>query len=281
MQTISDIQAIRNQVATWKSTKDSVALVPTMGHLHEGHYSLIEIAKSHATKVIVSIFVNPIQFNQPRDFEQYPRTLSSDLDALKELHIDAVFAPNENDIYPNGANNAPRIRVPGLSHQYCGQYRPGHFDGVCTVVTKLFNIISPDYAVFGQKDYQQLLIIRRLVEEFNLDIDIISGKTFREDNGLAMSSRNSHLSSEEKILASALYNILKVTKAEFTMDKIDHLEEQAIQQLELKGLKVDYFSIRDARDLGSISKSTQNVVVLSAVWLGDTRLIDNILFPIP
>lgn len=281
MHTFSDIQKLRHQISTWRDKGKSIALVPTMGHLHEGHFSLIDIAKSHADIVIVSIFINPTQFNQSKDFEQYPRTLSSDLDSVKNLHIDAVFTPEEKDIYPNGPSNAPLIHIPELSEHFCGKFRPGHFDGVCTVVAKLFNIISPDIAVFGEKDYQQLLIIRRLIEEFHFNITIIAGQTIRDDRGLALSSRNSHLTSNEKNVASTLINVLNNTKAEFSADSIEHLENQAIQQLENASLKVEYFSIRDARNLKSITKSTENVVILSAIWLRDIRLIDNLLFPLP
>ena len=281
MHTFSDIRKLRHQISTWRDEGKSIALVPTMGHLHEGHFSLIDIAKSHADIVIMSIFINPTQFNQSKDYEQYPRTLSSDLDSVKNLHIDAVFTPEEKDIYPNGASNAPLIHIPELSEQFCGEFRPGHFDGVCTVVAKLFNIISPDIAVFGEKDYQQLLIIRRLVEEFHFNITIIAGQTIRDDRGLALSSRNSHLTSDEKKIASTLINVLNNTKDEFSADSIEHLENQAIQQLENASLKVEYFSIRDARNLKPITKSTENVVVLSAIWQRDIRLIDNLLFPLP
>ena len=281
MHTFSDIQKLRHQISTWRDEGKSIALVPTMGHLHEGHFSLIDIAKSHADKVIMSIFINPTQFNQSKDYEKYPRTLSSDLDSVKNLHIDAVFTPKEKDIYPNGPSNAPLIHIPELSEQFCGEFRPGHFDGVCTVVAKLFNIISPDIAVFGEKDYQQLLIIRRLVEEFHFNIAIIAGQTIRDDRGLALSSRNSHLTSDEKKIASTLINVLNNTKDEFSADSIEHLENQAIQQLENASLKVEYFSIRDARNLKPITKSTENVVVLSAIWQRDIRLIDNLLFPLP
>ena len=281
MQTFSDISSIRQQVSAWQSTNEAVALVPTMGHLHEGHVSLFNIAKSHASKVIVSIFVNPLQFNQPDDFEHYPRTLNSDLEILKNLPVDAVFMPHDNEIYPNGTDKAPLIQIPELSDRFCGQFRPGHFDGVCTVVTKLFNIVSPNYAVFGEKDYQQLLIIRRLVEEFNFNINIIAGETLREDSGLAMSSRNSHLSREENEIAPMFYSVLSETKNNFANHNTEQLERTAAQQLEQAGMKVEYFSIRDAENLQFISKSTKKVVILSAIWLGDTRLIDNVLFPLP
>ena len=281
MHTYTDIKTIQDKISAWKKENKRIVLVPTMGHLHDGHFSLINLAKSHADKIVVSIFINPTQFNQPKDFDRYPRTLSSDLTALKALHVDAVFTPDVKDIYPYGPENAPLIHIPKISEEFCGKFRPGHFDGVCTVVSKLFNIITPDDAVFGEKDYQQLLIIHRLVEEFNYNINLIAGKTIRESNGLAMSSRNSHLTADENKLASSLFKSLQNTKAQFSIDSIEPLENQAIEQLEGNGLKVEYFSIRDAKNLSSITKSTEKVVVLSAIWLRDTRLIDNLLFPLP
>jgi pantoate--beta-alanine ligase len=251
-----------------------------MGHLHAGHLSLIEIAKTHATRVIVSIFVNPIQFNQVSDFERYPRTLEDDLKKLKSLNIDIAFTPSQNDLYPNGTSQPAKIIIPDLTEVLEGHYRPGHFEGVCTVVCKLFNIINPDIAVFGRKDYQQLLIIRRMVEDLNFNIKILAGDTQREDDGLAMSSRNSHLNHDQRQLAAHIFNVLTQTKDHFSTN-VAALEQTAVSSLTQMGFNVEYFAIRDANNLQDISQHTENIVVLVAAWLGDIRLIDNLLFPMP
>ena len=251
-----------------------------MGHLHEGHVSLIELARQKATRTVVSIYINPLQFNIEDDFKHYPRSLENDLKILNDLKVDAVFNPEDKELYPKGHQLAPLIKIPELGKEFCGQYRPGHFDGVCTVVAKLFNIVSPHVAVFGKKDYQQLLIIQRMVADLNFDLEIIAGETRRDNDGLALSSRNTHLSTQERAIAPALNNSLKRVKDNFTPTNISQQEVTAINQLESTGLKVEYLGIRDAQNLQPINNSTKNVVVLAAVWLGKTRLIDNILFPL-
>lgn len=281
MKIFSACEAIRDHINQYKSAHESVALVPTMGHLHDGHTSLIELAKTKATRVIVSIFINPIQFNQTSDYERYPRTLNDDLEKLRQLNTDAVFTPDLDELYPQGTAHTPKIIIPQLGESLEGQYRPGHFDGVCTVVCKLFNIIAPDVAVFGAKDYQQLLIIRRMAQDLNFNINIICGTTQREADGLAMSSRNSHLSGAQRTLAPKLFSALQQAKDQFSSNDIKTLEEKGAAELEQHGFRVEYFSILDAENLQPITQGTDNAVVLVAAWLGDTRLIDNLLFPIP
>lgn len=281
MKILSTCDAIRDLSKQYKSDNEKIALVPTMGHLHAGHISLIELAKSKASKVIVSIFINPIQFNQSSDYEKYPRTTKNDIDILSRLNIDAVFTPPPEEIYPSGTNVIPKIYIPQLADILEGKHRPNHFEGVCTVVCKLFNIINPNIAVFGEKDYQQLLIIQRMTSDLDFDIEIVSGQTQREQNGLAMSSRNSLMSTEQQTLAAQIHNELQQVKAQFSTKNTQSLEEKATTSLEKNGFRVEYFSLRDADNLQAISQDSENVVILTAVWLGDTRLIDNLLFPMP
>lgn len=281
MQVISDPELIRAQTRQWRGQNQAIALVPTMGHLHAGHLSLVKLAQSRADRVVVTIFVNPLQFDQVEDLARYPRSLQSDLEQLHGLKVDAVFTPQASDLYPEGLEQAPRIHIPQLDQEFCGRYRPGHFAGVCTVVAKLFNLLSPDIAVFGRKDYQQLLIIKRMVATLNFDITIIAGDTQRESDGLAMSSRNSNLDSEKRALAPQLYQILKEIPAKYSDNQIDALETAYAQKLVQAGFTCEYLAIRDAEQLQTIDQNTTNIVVLVAVWLGATRLIDNILFPRP
>ena len=281
MKIFSECQTIRKQIHLYQAQKETIALVPTMGHLHRGHVSLIELAKTKASRVIVSIFVNPIQFNQASDFNRYPRTLEDDINTLRELNIDALFIPEQDELYPHGIEQIPKITIPELSEIFEGQFRPSHFDGVCTVVSKLFNIITPDIALFGEKDYQQLLIIQRMTDDLNFNIRIVPGKTQRESNGLAMSSRNSHLTSEQREQAAQIYSILKHTEDQFSIKNIPQLEVDASSLLEQHGFNIEYFSIRDSSNLQPVSQHTESIVVLVAAWLGETRLIDNILFPAP
>jgi pantoate--beta-alanine ligase len=278
MNIIADCVQIHAQTQAWKSAHQKVALVPTMGNLHDGHLSLVRQAKTLADRVIVSIYVNALQFNQQEDFKNYPRTLADDLEKLEMLEVDVVFMPDEQDLYPYGIQQAPRIFIPELSKEFCGKYRPGHFEGVCTVVTKLFNLTLPDIAVFGQKDYQQLLIIRRMTEELCFNIEISAGNTVREADGLAMSSRNNHLSDELRALAPRLYSTLCWARNEFDINRINDIELKAKNTIEKQGFKYEYLSIRDADTLQEIKQNSKNYVVLAAAWLGKTRLIDNIVF---
>ena len=278
MKVYSEAEQIRKTIYSWKDKNEKIVLVPTMGHLHEGHISLIKLAQSLGQRVIVSIFINPIQFNQESDFDRYPRTIDSDLEKLGELSVDAVYTPSSESLYPHGTQSAPKILIPVLAEEFDGLFRPGHFEGVCTVVCKLFNILSPDVAVFGNKDYQQLLIIRRLVSDLNFNINIVAGETKREADGLAMSSRNTHLTPEQRTIASHLYASLNHINTQFSMDQIHSLEQSARENLDEIGMKVEYLSIRDASNLQAINNNTNEIVVLAAAWLGDTRLIDNVLF---
>ena len=269
---------MRAQANAWRWQRQKIALVATMGHLHSGHISLIEIAKKNAARTVVSIYINPLQFNDKDDFADYPRSLARDLEILENLKIDGVFKPADEALYPQGHGCAPLINIPRLSEQFCGQYRPGHFDGVCTVVAKLFNIISPHVAVFGKKDYQQLLIIQRLAAGLNFDLSIIGGETRREADGLALSSRNTHLSVEHRAIAPGLYEELKQAKHRFSGSGINAQEKTATERLQKRGLRVEYLHICDADNLQPPTDATKNIVILAAVWLGRTRLIDNILF---
>lgn len=278
MDIIADCVQVHAQTRAWKSARQKVALVPTMGNLHDGHLSLIRQAKTHADRVIVSIYVNALQFNQQEDFKNYPRTLEDDLKKLEMLEVDVVFTPDEQDLYPYGVPQAPRIFIPDLTKEFCGKFRPGHFEGVCTVVTKLFNLTLPDIAVFGQKDYQQLLIIRRLAEELYFNTEISAGETVREADGLAMSSRNNHLSDEQRALAPQLYSTLCWVRNEFELNHINDIESKAKNIIEKQGFKSEYLNIRDADSLQEINQNTKNYVVLAAAWLGKARLIDNIVF---
>ena len=281
MNVISELAQMRAQVNQWRKNNESIALVPTMGHLHAGHCSLIELAQTRAQHVVVTIFINPLQFNQKEDLERYPRTLSSDLKKLNTMKVDTIFTPADVDLYPQGTELAPRIHVPELSEIFCGEFRPGHFSGVCTIVAKLFNLVCPDIAVFGSKDYQQLLIIRRMTESLNFEINIVAGNTIREPDGLALSSRNALLTPEQRALAPHLYQTLLEIQQGFSISTIEPLENAAKKTLDSLGIQTEYVAIRDAENLRDITQATDNIVVLAAVWLGSVRLIDNILFPRP
>ncbi|HKF93121.1 MAG TPA: pantoate--beta-alanine ligase [Gammaproteobacteria bacterium] len=278
MLTIIDVQTLRAQLMEWRRQEARIALVPTMGNLHAGHMSLIEQARSRAPRVVVSIFVNPMQFDRVEDLATYPRTLEEDCRKLRELDTDIVFTPAAKAVYPHDMKNITRVEVPGLSSILEGTSRPGHFTGVATVVAKLLNITQPNIAMFGEKDYQQLLIIRRMVADLNLPVDIVGLPTVREPNGLAMSSRNRQLTAEERTQASGLYAVLKCISDRIRGGErayID-LEQQARCDLIGQGFRPDYFSVRRASDLASPAVCDQNLVVVAAAWLGRVRLIDNI-----
>lgn len=278
MYVVTESTQLRSLVKQWQQTQNKIALVPTMGHLHDGHMSLVNIAQSKAQKTIATIFVNPLQFNQQKDLVNYPRSLDADLQKLAAAKVDLVFAPSAGELYPRGDQLAPRIEIPRLADEFCGLYRPGHFAGVCTVVAKLFNLCSPDIAIFGEKDYQQLLIIKQLVRDLNFDIKIYAGATIRETDGLALSSRNALLGKQERSCAAQLYATLLAIKNNFSTDNLAELEDQAKSTLLAAGLRPEYLAIRDAENLLKITQLTENIVVLGAAWLGDTRLIDNLRF---
>jgi pantoate--beta-alanine ligase len=282
MQTITTIAELRETILSWKADGARIALVPTMGNLHEGHLRLVQEAHTNADHIVVSIFVNPMQFADASggDFNQYPRTLEADEKKLSDLgvEVDIVFTPSVEEVYPNGLENETRIEVPGLSDILCGEFRPGHFTGVATVVAKLFNMVQPDVAVFGEKDFQQLLVIRRMVSDLCFPIEIIGLPTVREHDRLAMSSRNHYLSPEEREKAAMLNHVLLEVKHSIKDGSRDYadLENSAMQKLEAAGFKPEYFSVRRAEDLQLPSIDDHDLVVLAAAWLGKARLIDNI-----
>jgi pantoate--beta-alanine ligase len=262
-----------------------IAFVPTMGNLHEGHLNLVSIAKQHANCVVVSIFVNPLQFGPNEDLGRYPRTLDADCDQLEKLGVNIVYAPSVAEMYPGfdgkSLNQTITVTPPPIASELCGASRPGHFAGVATVVTKLFNIVQPNVAVFGKKDFQQLHIIRKLVNQLNFPIDIISGETIREAGGLAMSSRNGNFSDAEKKQAVQLYLTLRQMIEAIKLNQLDFatIEKNATAQLEKRGWVVDYMSIRSSATLRAVSnKDVGNLVALGAASLNGTRLIDNIEF---
>ena len=278
MQTARTIEALRQAVAAWRREGRRIALVPTMGNLHAGHLRLVEAVRGRADVVIVSIFVNPLQFDRPDDLKAYPRTLEEDRRQLEALGVDLLFVPAEDEVYPPGGGGT-RVEVPELSEILEGRSRPGHFSGVATVVSKLFNLAQPDVAVFGEKDFQQLLVIRRLAADLNVPVEILGVPTVRESDGLAMSSRNGYLSAEERQRAPALYRALKQLADALERGERDygHLEREAVETLMEAGFRPDYVSVRRAADLAAPRPGDQRLVVLAAAWLGRARLIDNLL----
>ena len=279
METIFDLKGLRGAVSGWKNEGNSIALVPTMGNLHRGHLSLIEGAKVQADRTAVSIFVNPIQFGHGEDYELYPSTLEQDLDILRDANVDLVFAPNLGELYPAGIEADTRISVPDISDILCGEFRPGHFSGVATVVMKLFINVQPDYAFFGEKDYQQTLVIKRMVADLLLPVEVVTLPIVREENGLAMSSRNSYLNASQKQLSSEIYKAIvkAATMVRTGADSLDNIEKNSACLLEELGFKVEYFSIRRTQDLKLVNDSIdKSLIILVAAWIGDTRLIDNL-----
>lgn len=273
MQIISTIAQLR----AWRKQAGTVAFVPTMGNLHAGHMALVHEAKKHADKVVVSIFVNPIQFGQGEDFEQYPRTLEQDAEKLQQAGADVIFAPSVQEMYPHGAQQY-FVEPPPLQNELCGRTRPGHFRGVATVVTKLFNIVQPNVACFGKKDYQQLAVLTAMVQDLNMDIRIIPVATERASSGLALSSRNGYLSAEELHQAAQLYQQLQAIATDIIQGRreFDVLEQTATAALNQLGWRVDYIEIRQANTLQKAQCTDQEIVILAAAVLGRTRLIDNL-----
>jgi pantoate--beta-alanine ligase len=277
MQTVKDPTALRGYVCSWRRDARRIALVPTMGNLHAGHTALVKRAKQLADRTVVSIFVNPMQFVPGEDYDRYPRTPEQDLQLLSEADVDLVFAPGIDDIYAKGFENSTRVQVPQLDSILCGKSRPGHFTGVATVVTKLFNLTQPDIAVFGDKDYQQLLLIRRVVEDLCFPIDIVAIPTVRDVDGLALSSRNSYLSRAERERAPLLYRTLKdiAEKLKKSQTGFASLETEASATLKSHGFRPDYVVIRRSEDLLPPTSGDTQLVILAAAWLGSTRLIDH------
>lgn len=273
MQRVKTVSDLRDAL----SAQNETAFVPTMGNLHAGHVSLIELAKQHGHPVVASLFVNPLQFGASEDFARYPRTLDTDCEKLAAAGCDLVFVPEVAELYP--VPQTFSVQPPAsFTDNLCGAFRPGHFSGVATVVMKLFNLIQPRVAVFGRKDFQQLQMIRELVQQFNLPIEIVAGDTLREADGLAMSSRNGFLSASERIQAIGLYRQLHAMVEAITQDDRDYerLVIRAKKYLKMAGWRVDYIEVRDARNLQVPRADTTRIVVLGAAWLGKTRLIDNL-----
>jgi len=279
---VSDSGPLRESLGDWRRSGEHIALVPTMGNLHDGHLSLMTLAREHAERVVVSIFVNPTQFSEVEDFEQYPRTLERDKRLLKKVKVDLLFVPDVDTMYPFGLDNATSVTVPVLTADFCGAFRPGHFDGVTSVVSRLFSIVQPDVAIFGQKDYQQQLVIRRLVEDLRLPLKIVAAPTLREEDGLALSSRNQYLSEEQRAVAPTLYSVLQGVGKDLQAGKrnYEELEQHAMDALGSAGFDPEYFGIRRSENLEPPDRDNDEVVVLAAVRLGNARLIDNILVSI-
>ncbi len=278
MQVIKDLDALRQTLAGWRRQGQRIALVPTMGNLHAGHLDLVTHAQTLADQVVVSIFVNPTQFGPNEDLAAYPRTLAQDQQRLREYQVGALFLPDVNTLYPGGLPTQLRIEVSSLSDTLCGEFRPGHFVGVATVVAKLFIVVMPDVAVFGEKDFQQLMVIRRMARELLLPIEIEGVPTRREADGLALSSRNQYLNPTERAQAPALYQELRELRERILAGARDYpaLEQQARRRLQSWGFAPDYVSVRRAEDLQLPSPADEDLVVLVAAYLGRARLIDNV-----
>ncbi|MCP5359004.1 MAG: pantoate--beta-alanine ligase [Pseudomonadales bacterium] len=277
MRVITDSTTLRNALHPLRQRGQRIALVPTMGNLHEGHLALITEARKHASFVVCTIFVNPMQFGPTEDLDAYPRTLEQDIARLEAAGCHALFTPSVAEMYPLGHQQHTVVSVPGLSEGYCGASRPGHFDGVATVVCKLFNLVQPDTAVFGLKDYQQFLVIRRMVADLCLPIALVGVPTQREPSGLALSSRNGYLSAEEKARAATLVRSLReAASALQSGTAVAVVEAQASRTLQEAGFRPDYFSVCHAQTLAPATAQDDDLVILAAAWMGKTRLIDNL-----
>jgi len=276
------LATLRRALSDWRLRGERVALVATMGNLHAGHLQLVRRARERSDRVVVSIFVNPLQFGAGEDYQNYPRTLQEDALALRRAAADLLFVPALEEVYRRPGEQLTRIQVPGITTQLCGASRPGHFDGVATVVCKLFNMVQPDLAVFGEKDYQQLLVIRRMVEDLNLPLEVIGVPTVREADGLALSSRNAYLSVSERRTAPQLYRVLRdsVEQIRGGDHRFERLCSLARAELSDLGFRPDYLEVRSASDLERPRSGEHKLVILAAAHLGRARLIDNIPFRI-
>lgn len=274
---IETLPLLRQQIRRLRMEGNRVALVPTMGNLHDGHMKLVDEAKARADVVVVSIFVNPMQFDRPEDLARYPRTLQEDCEKLNKRKVDLVFAPSVKEIYPNGTETHTYVDVPGLSTMLEGASRPGHFRGVSTIVSKLFNLVQPNIACFGEKDFQQLALIRKMVADMGFDIEIVGVPIMRAKDGLALSSRNGYLTAEQRKIAPGLYKVLSsiADKLQAGERDLDEIITIAGQELNEKGFRADDIQIRDADTLLEVSETSKRAVILVAAWLGDARLIDN------
>jgi pantoate--beta-alanine ligase len=272
------VAAVREHVRRWRHEGRRVAFVPTMGNLHAGHVSLIEAARRHGDRFVASIFVNPMQFGPNEDYAQYPRTPAKDADMLTEAGCNLMFMPDVAQIYPNGSERATRVDVPSLSRILDGEFRPGHFEGVSTIVAALFHIVEPDVAIFGEKDFQQLTIIRRMVADLCMPVEIVGAPTVRDGDGLAMSSRNQYLTPDERQVAPRIFQTLQAAASRLQAGdtELSSIERTGVEALTQAGMKPDYFSVRRAQDLGAPAPDTKHLVVLTAARLGRARLIDNI-----
>lgn len=278
MKRVESIEKLRAEVRHWRENRHTIAFVPTMGNLHAGHLQLVERAKNLADKVVVSVFVNPLQFGVNEDFDKYPRTLQQDAEKLATLHTDLLFCPQVVEMYPRGMNELTQVIVPDrLKNTLCGRSRPGHFDGVATVVNMLFQMVQPDKAVFGLKDFQQFLIIQQMVIDLHLPVEIIGEPTVREKDGLAMSSRNQYLSPKERQRAPLLFQTLQHIQQQLLLGKNStELCSQAINKLQQDGFNVDYLEVLRQQNLVPSTAMDENLIILVAARLGATRLIDNL-----
>ena len=278
MQTITRIAELRELVTNWRLGRESIAFVPTMGNLHLGHASLMAAAHLHGRRVISSIFVNPLQFGPTEDYGAYPRTPEDDTTLLGEYGVDALFHPTVDEMYPQGSVGSTVIDVPGLTDVLCGAFRPGHFQGVATVVVKLLCLVQPDVAIFGEKDYQQLTVIRRVVQDLNLPVQIVGAPTVRAEDGLALSSRNRYLSAEDRAAAPTIYRALDAARRRLEEGDVGYaaIEAQGLAALQAAGIRPDYFEVRTAERLARPAAQESDLVVLAAGRLGKARLIDNL-----
>lgn len=283
MITVTTIADVRQRVQAARNQGQRVGFVPTMGNLHAGHLALADAARANTDFVVASIFVNPLQFGPNEDLDAYPRTLEADQQGLTDHGVDLLFAPHVAEVYPDGMTLQTRVSVPGLGDMLCGASRPGHFDGVATVVTKLFQIVQPDLAVFGRKDFQQLTLIRRMVRDLSMPVTILDVPTARAEDGLALSSRNHYLSADERARAPALYRTLNQAAGQLRQGSADlkTVSKQALTSLEAAGFRPDYFEIRHRHTLQEPLAEDLELVILAAAWMGRTRLIDNLVVDRP
>lgn len=281
METITHLAALRARRDAWRRAGEAVALVPTMGNLHRGHLSLVDLARQHATRTVVTVFVNPTQFGPNEDFAAYPRTPAPDAGLLAAAGADVLFLPGVDEVYPAGTEAATRVEVPGLSDILCGAHRPGHFAGVTSVVARLLNMVEPDVAVFGEKDFQQLSLIRRMVADLHFRVRVLGAPTLREPDGLALSSRNQYLTPAERQVAPALQATLVSCAAALTAGRRDYaaLEAEALSTLMAAGFRPDYVAVRTLAGLRLPAPADQGLLVLAAATLGRARLIDNVQLP--
>ncbi|WP_455824207.1 pantoate--beta-alanine ligase [Pseudomonas graminis] len=278
MNTVKTLRELRSAVAHARNAGKRIGFVPTMGSLHSGHATLVTKAAQQSDFVVASIFVNPLQFGVGEDLDKYPRTLAADQEKLLQAGCNLLFAPTVDEMYPGGTIGQTRVSVPQLSEGLCGASRPGHFEGVATVVSKLFNMVQPDMAVFGQKDYQQLAVIRAMVHDLNMPIQIIGEPTVRAADGLALSSRNGYLTDEQRAIAPVLYRSLSEIAAAIKGGDRDfaRLRAEQVKQIEAAGLRLDYLEVRQGVNLQPATAEDRDVVILVAAYLGSTRLIDNL-----